>query len=366
MIGTNVGGVVTALVASFGSNLEGKKLAITNTIFNLIIALISLIFLSYFKSIVNLISDLSGISDQDYALKIAVFHTFYNALAVFIMTPYIQVFVKFANTFIKSKKPADMDAPIYLNPNIIDYPMTATQALINEVKHLYDNVFSVIAHSLGFSRSDICANLPKDTLLAKKWYSDQSNVNDLYHHRVKVLFDAIIDFSTKAQTHINQESFIKISNEANISARNLAEATKNMILLEKNLKNNATSPNPHIAQEYNLIRIQIAQLLAKIESLKFLESGEYQKIVEILKQERKALKQFDKHALNRVEKIIIEDKVSANYATSLLNDIAFASNMGTEIIKAVSKIYKISWLMQNQQEAENAEHKEEILDDLEQ
>lgn len=368
VIGTNVGGVVTALVASFGSNIEGKKLAITNTIFNLIIAIIALAFLPYFKSIVNLISDISGIHDHDYALKIAIFHTFYNALAVAIMTPYIQVFVKVANTLIKSKTSADMDAPIYLNPNIIDYPMTATQALINEVKHLYDNVFSVIAHSLGFSRSDICANLPKDELLAKKWYSDQSNVNDLYYHKVKVLFDAIIDFSTKAQTHINQEDFIKISNEANVSARNLAEATKNMILLEKNLKKNATSPNPHIAQEYNLIRLEIAQLLAKIESLKFLETTNYQEIADILKQERKTLKQFNKRALVRVEKIIIESKISANQATSLLNDIAFASNMGKEIIKAIDKIYKISFLMQNSQELfhnqSDEEQHQESLDDV--
>lgn len=137
------------------------------------------------------------------------------------------------------------------------------------------------------------------------------------------------------------------------------------MLLEKNLKKNATSPNPQIAQEYNLIRIQIAQLLAKIDSLKLIESTNYQEIADILKQERKALKQFDKRALMRVEKIIIESKISANYATSLLNDIAFASNMGKEIIKAVGKIYKISLLMQNSQELHNQIDDELTHEDLE-
>ena len=362
-LGTSVGGVVTALVASFSTNINGKRLAVANCIFNFVTVLIVAVFFSYFVQINNAISDIIGLG-ADSILRLAVWHTLFNFFGVVLFIMFIPRIAEFLTALIKGHGTQDT-APLFISDALLPYKDTAIHALENEVKHLYDNVFSVIAHSLGFSRSDICANLPKDTLLAKKWYSDQSNVNDLYHHRVKVLFDAIIDFSTKAQTHINQESFIKISNEANVSARNLAEATKNMILLEKNLKKNATSPNPHIAQEYNLIRIQIAQLLAKIESLKFLESVEYQKIVEILKQERKALKQFDKRALNRVEKIIIEDKVSANYATSLLNDIAFASNMGKEIIKAVSKIYKISWLMQNQQEAENAEHKEEILDDLE-
>ncbi|MGI0439356.1 Na/Pi cotransporter family protein [Helicobacter himalayensis] len=342
VIGTNIGGVVTALVASFGSNIEGKRLAIVNTIFNLIIAAIALIFLDYFRMIVEVISEFTGIKETDYALKIAVFHTFYNVVAVVLMTPYISVFVKFATTFIKSKKPADMDAPLYLNDNIVSYPTTAIEALSNEIKHLYDNVFSVIAHSLGFSRSDICANLTPKELLAKKWYSGEVNVSEAYHHKVKVLFDAIIDFATKAQSHIDDPKFIRLSNEASIAARNLSEATKNMILLEKNIKKYAKSTNVNMAREYNAIRIQIATLLNTIQSLTLLEYPSYEEIESVLKQERKALKKFDKSALLRVEKILREENLSATNATSLLNDIAFASNMGKEIIKAASKIYQIT------------------------
>lgn len=343
VVGTNIGGVVTALVASVSANIDGKRLAIINTLFNLIIAFIALVFLEYFKLIVEVISRLSGIKESDYALKIAVFHTLYNALAVLLMAPYIQVFVSIALRFIKSKISADMDAPIYLNDTIVSYPTTALQALTNEIKHLYDNVFSVIAHSIGLSRSSICAGLDTKDLLKEKWYASGTNINDAYYHKVKVLFDAIIDFVTKAQSNAHDEEFIKLSNEASVAARNLSEATKNMMLLEKNLKKYATGSNKDMADEYNLLRVEIVKILSTIESLKFLENPSYEEIESILKQERKNLTKLDKNAIAKVEKHLRQKTLSATNATSLLNDIAFASSMGKKLLKAVAKIYQLSF-----------------------
>ena len=343
VVGTNIGGVVTALVASVSANIDGKRLAIINTLFNLIIAFIALVFLEYFKLIVEVISRLSGIKESDYALKIAVFHTLYNALAVLLMAPYIQVFVSIALRFIKSKISADMDAPIYLNDTIVSYPTTALQALTNEIKHLYDNVFSVIAHSIGLSRSSICAGLDTKDLLKEKWYASGTNINDAYYHKVKVLFDAIIDFVTKAQSNAHDEEFIKLSNEASVAARNLSEATKNMMLLEKNLKKYATGSNKNMADEYNLLRVEIVKILSTIESLKFLENPSYEEIESILKQERKNLTKLDKNAIAKVEKHLRQKTLSATNATSLLNDIAFASSMGKKLLKAVAKIYQLSF-----------------------
>lgn len=43
-LGTSVGGVVTAVIASLSTNIEGKKLALANCIFNFTIALLVIIF----------------------------------------------------------------------------------------------------------------------------------------------------------------------------------------------------------------------------------------------------------------------------------------------------------------------------------
>lgn len=47
-LGTSVGGVVTAVIASLSTNIEGKKLALANCIFNFTIALLVIIFFPYF------------------------------------------------------------------------------------------------------------------------------------------------------------------------------------------------------------------------------------------------------------------------------------------------------------------------------
>ena len=68
VLGTSVGGVVTALVASLSTNIEGRRLAVANCIFNFTTVFIVAVFFNYFVMINNAISDAIGLG-QDCILR---------------------------------------------------------------------------------------------------------------------------------------------------------------------------------------------------------------------------------------------------------------------------------------------------------
>lgn len=94
-LGTSVGGVVTAVLASLSTNIEGKKLAFVNCIFNFGIAFLIVLIFPYFIHFLNFLSIVLNI--EDIALKVALFHTLFNLIGVALFsffTPQIVLFFK--------------------------------------------------------------------------------------------------------------------------------------------------------------------------------------------------------------------------------------------------------------------------------
>lgn len=79
-LGTSVGGVVTAVLASLSTNIEGKKLAFASCIFNFGIAFLIVLIFPYFIHFLNFLSIVLNI--EDIALKVALFHTLFNLIGV--------------------------------------------------------------------------------------------------------------------------------------------------------------------------------------------------------------------------------------------------------------------------------------------
>ncbi|HEF5081689.1 TPA: Na/Pi cotransporter family protein [Campylobacter jejuni] len=79
-LGTSVGGVVTAVLASLSTNIEGKKLAFANCIFNFGIAFFNSAYFPLFYTFLNFLS--IALNIEDIALKVALFHTLFNLIGV--------------------------------------------------------------------------------------------------------------------------------------------------------------------------------------------------------------------------------------------------------------------------------------------
>ncbi len=339
-LGTSVGGVVTAVIASLSTNIEGKKLALANCIFNFTIALLVIIFFPYFVHLVDITASIIGISQENLPLKTALFHTLFNLVAVIFISLFIAQIVLFLDKVVKAPKDRDMDVPLYLNKNIIEYPNTAIEALQKESMHLYNNAYAMIAHTIGFNRSDIRGKVSFDEIIAsKKWFSGDVDLDYLYKRKIKVLFDAIMEFSTKAQSYIEDDDKNNRIFSFKLASRDIVEATKNLKIIQTNMKAYASSSNEYLANEYNIMRKDLGELLRSIEELKLMKDENVRLILMQLKAAKELLKEKDYNALRKVENLIANNKISVTNGTSILNDSAFIIQIATQLIEAVEIIF---------------------------
>ena len=113
-IGANIGTTITAIIGALGANFQGKRLALAHLIFNVLTALVALVFISPLRETVDWISAGVGISSDDFAMKLAVFHTIFNVLGVALMLPLLTRLIEFLEQRIKEPQP-DVSKPHFLH-----------------------------------------------------------------------------------------------------------------------------------------------------------------------------------------------------------------------------------------------------------
>ena len=332
-LGTSVGGVVTAVVASLSANIEGKKLAVANCIFNFTIAIVVIAAFPFFVDLVNIIAKVIGIADTNYALKTALFHSLFNFVAVVFISLFIRQIVFILDKTIKAPRDRDMDAPLYLDPNIVEYPDTAIEALQKEAVHLYNNAYALVAHTIGFNRSDIRGQESFDSIVAnKKWFSGDVDLDYLYKRKIKVLFDAIMEFATKAQKYVEDEEKQHRIYTFKVAARNITEATKNLKIIQANIKVYSKSKNIYLADKYNTMRKDLGMLLRSVEELKVMKDENAYLILKQLIASKDMPKEFDHKNMRDVENLITENKISVANGTSIRNDSAFIAEIALHML----------------------------------
>ncbi|GAA8603529.1 hypothetical protein oki169_13290 [Helicobacter pylori] len=216
----------------------------------------------------------------------------------------------------------------------------AIEALRKESEHLYNNTYAIVAHAIGFSRKDIQSDKSfKEILENKKWFSKNVDLDYLYQTRIKVLFEAIIDFSTKAQVYVNDETKNHKIFNFKMAAKNLAETTKNLKIIQANIKKYSSSSNEFLALEYNKIRSNLGELLRSIEELRVEDREKLYLIIKNLQKGKEILKEIDTLTLSNVEYLISVRKITTAEGISILNDTTFAAKIAEELIGAVEVIF---------------------------
>ncbi|TLD99632.1 Na/Pi cotransporter family protein [Helicobacter muridarum] len=340
VLGTSVGGVVTALIASLSTNSEGKKLAIANCIFNFTTVFAVALLFYYFRDLNDIISDMIGL-ESDSILRLAVFHTLFNSFGIILMFLFIPKIASMLDKMF-SKNSAET-APLFINDTLLPYQDTAITALNNEVKHLYDNAFEIISNTIGLSDKDIRSDKKLDSLIQnKQLFKKEFQVTELYNTKVKILFNAIMDFSTKLQTYVTNGEYIERIISLRIAARKIAEAIKNIGMLQKNIKKYSTGNNKALQNEYDNMRLELGELLRTIESIKTTPEDSLINVKEQLQKQKKFFKKQDKNAFVIVEKLIQDNAIQAANGTSLLNDLSFVHSVTKELISATNHIYGLS------------------------
>ena len=336
-IGSNVGTTITAVLGALSANAAGRRLAGAHLIFNLTTGLIAILFIQQFGTAVNWTSDLLGIAEDNYTLKLAVFHTLFNLVGVALMVPLIGLLVRLLEGVIPEKKEGmELARPLYLSESAMQFPDTAFNVLRQEIRHMADNTFEILAQGLNLHREDILSRDSLTEIVARAEPRMAVDVEDLYHRRVKPLYSACLDFSTRAEAGMLPQQ-ISVLHQMKQGARRVVDAIKLMREMQPNFRTYASSNNAYMRGEYNKLRRHLARLLRALFGME--DIHDLAAIRDRIGQLRLEMEEDDAVANGTLDKLIREGLISSEMATSLMNDSAFAYELHTSLIEAAEALF---------------------------
>ncbi len=328
-IGANIGTTITAILGAMSSNVAGKRLAGAHLIFNMVTAIIAIIFLFQIAEGVDWVSSLVGIGDTDYTLKLAVFHTIFNLIGIFAMLPFIGNLVNFLMLKMPEKV-VSKAMPKYLNDSATELSDTAIEAVRQESLHLYDNAFEIIAHGLSLHRHDILSDKDLEEVAAASGKVMPIDIDEEYQKNVKGLYGDIIEFISRAQTTMDPDQADELF-ALRAAGRDVVEAIKDTKHLHKNMSQYIVSENEHIRGEYNKVRIFLGSVLRRLGEVRS-EGSDPTSILslDVIKLE---MEEADSTANGMLDTLIREEKITPLMATSLMNDSAYAYDVTKNLVQ---------------------------------
>jgi len=353
-IGANIGTTITAILGSLSSNVAGKRLAGAHLIFNVTTGIIAIALIFPLARLVDNFSSILEISNTNYTLKLALFHTIFNVIGVIVMIPFIKRLERLLLRFIKDKGDKEIDEPKYLNPAVLKFPGAVISALLNESKYLFKNsVFEIVAHALNIHRADIKSEEKLKTIIKKSSTDLKTNVEDLYYSKVKIIYGEIIKYASTAQStlslnnrQINAITDIKIAN------RKMVEIIKDVRELNKNITMVLKLENKYLQKEYNSYRKKLTKVLRVIYLFRTEnDAKKYELQLKELKHEAKVnIRQSNKS----IDKLIRKNLITAEMASSLFNDYTNVNDMIKKLIDVAELLYsKKDSLLEESSENEN-------------
>ena len=333
-IGANVGTTLTTILASFASNENGKRVALIHFLFNLISATFITILIYQFIDLTDFIAPFLGVSDNNYGMKLALFHTIFSVTGVILLTPAISLLVKLSEKLIQ-KKVSSASKPKYLNQSVLSNPDASLAALRKEIINLYENCQKAMLHALNIHTT----GLTRETLkvqLSKELTIIDTDIDEIYQKNLKSLYSEIIKFSSFAQENMFDFQHKKVD-ELKRAAVLLVEVLRDTRDIQRNVNFYLKSKNEYIKEEYNILRKELAEMLIDINTLALLENDSEQLTqLELIKTE---LVHNDLASSEELDALIRDDKIKATMATSYMNDSATGYSIQKKLVKVANILF---------------------------
>lgn len=335
--GANIGSATTAALGAIVSNANSKRMAVGLFIFKGTVSIVTLICIYYLYDLVDYISNFFGVAHDDWAIKLAIFHTLYNLTGLVIFSFFIPRLVIFLKKLFVENVGAYVSKPRYLDTEVIAVPIVALKATRKETIHLYDNASEVLSHAIMLHRHRYLGKANIDIIVRESTDIIELNIDEFYHTRIKSLYSDIISYSTYFINGLKSDKKAYLY-DLRTACRDIAEAVKNTKELQENISKYLISDNEYIKEEYNFIREAIAKTINTINEMK--NSKDELDVLSKSELLKDYLKSLDVIATGRIDILIREKQIDKKMATTLLNDSAHAHTIMDKLIN----VAKILWI----------------------
>ncbi|SFX40519.1 Na/Pi cotransporter family protein [Marinospirillum alkaliphilum] len=336
-IGANLGSTITIVLGSIASNLGGKRLAASHVLFNVLTAVVAISFITQLGQLVDVLAELLGIREQDYLLKLALFHTLFNLLGVVMLTPFVGKLEAALIRHIRFEAKTT-EKPLYLFPEALETPATVVNAVRKEVQHLFDNAFGLLAHGLSLKRATIESD---ESLADAVKYTRRIiplDVEDLYEAKIKSLHSDIVAFIGEAQTRESTRTATEELYVLRQASRDIVEAVKGMKHLHNNLSRHGLSSNLAVRERYDQIRLQLAKLLRELRELLKEEPSDVTSLS--LDSLKLSLEKASRKMIDDLDEMIRNRRIAPSIATSIMNDENYATEISRSLLDAVHTLIR--------------------------
>ena len=338
-IGANIGTTITAIIGSLSSNIEGKRLAGAHFVFNIVTAAVAVALMPYIITTVAFISDSLGIAGTNHTLRLAVFDSLFKIMGVVLFIPFVNTLVRFLERVLKKREAAPQGAVLkaeYLNDSALEFPATALKATLDESRALMKRAMKIIATGLGLDGDRLLSEEDLKHLLEKNCCQNITDIEPLYARELKGVYGEIVGFAIKAQSEIDA-SYITSFHNIKLANRNNIEAVKMTEQLQHNLNRYLHSDNTNIKEQYAKMVKRIAKLIRRIHLISQTEDKE-EALLSLMKT-KKILEKNDIVSNGKLDKLIRENLITNEMASSLMNDSAYTNNIIKSLIVSAGVLW---------------------------
>ena len=334
-IGANVGTTITAILGAMSANEGGKRLAAAHLVFNAVTGVIAIAFIHQLVYLVDGLASFAGIANDDYTLKLAVFHSVFNLIGIVVMLPLLNTMVVTLEKLIPDKKP-EVDQPKYLSGSSAEFPGTAVEAVRMETLRVYEAALRIIINALGMKNTDVFSTVDLEQAAAAQNQIHLFDIDAMYERHIKGIYSAIVAFisDTAFSRREEQSADLQWLREANTR---LVEAVKDTGQLQDNLVRYVGSENLKMREVYNRIRVQIGLVVRDLEEMRASDSG----VLDVLSLDAlKLLVDEDQKRINQIMTELIGTRaITPAMGSSLINDSLYAHDIAMNVIRAAQTLF---------------------------
>ena len=337
-IGSNVGTTITAIIGAMGSGVEGKRLAVAHLCFNLTTGLIAILAIYHLIVAVAWISAHVGISEDNYTLQLAVFHTLFNLIGILVMLPLLKPLVKMLEKLMPIEEP-EIERPKYLNPALLEVADAAVEAVKNETTRLYDISVGVIANGLSIHREAFHSDLKPKQVVKTSTEIIEKDIDDVYERKIKALYGAIVEFIIHARGGYAKGLLKEELSSYRRAGQHIVEAVKSVKHLRKNLNRFLTSDNAYVSKEYDKLRLMVVRVLRQTDRSR--NVSESDSTIGSLDFDQLKLEVAEKSEKisNGLDKLIRKNLIDVQMATSLMNDASYSREACWDLIESAIVLF---------------------------
>ncbi len=334
-IGANVGTTITAILGALSANMAGKRLAGAHLIFNVITALVAIMFMKYLLVSVDWIGGYLNLAADNFTLRLAIFHSLFNLIGVLLVMPFVKPLVRFLEWFLPEKQ-VELKQPKYITESVLESKHATLAAVRSESVRLYNLALKVIANGIGLKKKELTKTVDQDTLPALNKDLAEIDINKDYEIRIKYIYSSIVEFVILAKEKYKGK-YGKALLDYSKGVQELALAIKEIKHLQKNLFTYINSDNEEIKAGYNRLRWLIVSTIRKIEVIQNMDTrGDRKRLFE------ESVNEIQEHSLSMIKQIesqIRSQLITAEMSTSLIADSGYCHSACNNLILMAKTLF---------------------------